>query len=64
MEVFGWIMFLLVVIYTSFAGALAIMFGGPDLSPVKPAWFAVFLVAMAVVWFFVYVSCPFSVQLN
>lgn len=64
MAIFGWLIFVVVAIYLSVVGWLAIIFGGGGLSPLRGAWPAAVFVVVAGVWYMVYLLCPFSVQLN
>lgn len=64
MEIFGWIMFLSVAVYMTACGLLVVLFGGLDLSPINKLWGLVIFVVLVCIWFFVWLTCPFSVQLN
>ena len=64
MAIFGWLIFVVVAIYLSVVGWLAIIFGGGGLSPLRGAWPAAVFVVVAGVWWLVWLSCPFSIQLN
>lgn len=64
MEIFGWITFVVVALYMTAAGWLAIVFGGPGLSPLQKGLAVIVFFVMTGVWWLVWLSCPFSVQLN
>lgn len=64
MEIFGWIIFVVVALYMTAVGLIAATFGEIYLCPISRLKALGVFVVFACIWVFVWMTCPFSIQLN